>query len=152
MHLTRSRILAVLAVLGVCGLVAASAAQLDVAADDLGAGVDLVSSCSDSVEVEFSDVAYSPAFAGYVVMEVTISGIDAACEGQYIGAGLVDDPDQIGFIIPQAIAGPPDPDLTVVAAAYGPDPGDPMQLIQGVPAEAIDRIGVIITESDFFSG
>jgi hypothetical protein len=151
----RMRTLAVIAGLAVAGLVAASAAQLDVGADDLGAGVDLVASCdTDGVDVAFSDVAYDQLLPlgppGFAVMEITVSEIAfPACQDQWLGAGIVDGAgEQFAFILPVQITG-----TSAVATVLRPAPLDTCILGQeiclGASAEAIAKIGVLITQSNF---
>ncbi len=81
--MTRTRILAVLAGLGVAGLVAASAAQLNVTSDDLGAGVADVESCvadPNGVNVEYTSFVYNDtlgANGAAQIMSVRLEGLDA---------------------------------------------------------------------------
>jgi hypothetical protein len=89
--MTRTRVLAVLAGLAVAGIVAASAAQLDVNADDLGAGVTTVASCDDAVDVEFTGITYNGALGIPQLTEVTVTGIAEECETQDLTLTLVDD-------------------------------------------------------------
>ena len=71
-----------IAIVGIAGLSLAAAAQLNVNASSLGAGTDLVASCDNAVDVDFTNSVVSGA---YVVSSVTVSGIAEACEGLTIG-------------------------------------------------------------------
>lgn len=148
----RMRTLAVLAALGVAGLAAAAAARLDVASDDLGAGVDLVASCdTDGIDVSFGGLVYDQLLpagpAGFAVTEVTVEGIAPACDGQWLAAGLIDGTgEQIAFLLPTQVSGS---SVTTVVLRPVPTgactPGEDFCL--GVSAEAVEKIGVVITES-----
>jgi hypothetical protein len=68
-----------LAVVGIAGLALASAAQLTVNTASLGAGVGVVASCDDEVDVTYT----TNLDAGeYVVDEITVSDIAEGCAGQ----------------------------------------------------------------------
>jgi hypothetical protein len=131
----RKRILAVLAGLGVAGLVAASAAQLNVDADDLGAGVSVVASCLDAtvpegVTVAFTGIEYNDEIVngggdpdgGADVIGVTVTADPdfTDCVGQEMVVTLADgDGVALGdgtIVIPDA---DPDVPLTITAIAPG---------------------------------
>lgn len=79
-----------LALIGVAGLSIASAAQLNLGTDSLGAGTTVVASCQPStvpIGVRFAN-AYS---AGeYRATGVTLTSVDAACVGQNVRITLTD--------------------------------------------------------------
>jgi hypothetical protein len=79
----RRRTIAVILAILAFGLVAASAATLDVTSSGVGAGTGLVASCDDAVTVDYT-------FTGSNVTGVTISDIAAACDGKDIAVSLLD--------------------------------------------------------------
>lgn len=91
---TRRASLAVLAGLAVTGVVGASAASLGgLNVGSLGAGDADVSSCNDDgVDIDFE---VTLAGATYVVEEVVVSDVDAACDGLVYELTLFDDADAV---------------------------------------------------------
>lgn len=89
--MSRTRLVAMLAGLGVAGLVAASAATLGtITSDDLGSGVTVVASCdSDGLNLGYT-VEYDSVEGAYIVTDVNVSGIDADCAGQALSLTLKD--------------------------------------------------------------
>lgn len=70
----------------------ALAAPLTVNSDGLGAGVDLIASCDNSVDVSYNSVYNSIVSSGeYVVNAITVSDIDPACNGQLLQFTLSSD-------------------------------------------------------------
>lgn len=138
-------------------LASAAAAQLDVDADDLGSGVGLVASCDDHVDVAFTEVVYDPLVPGgpgFAVMKITVSDISNDCIGQYVSAGLIDENGvQIGSAIPEAlIIGGPPPPIEITGASKELVVIQEPPLGFGVSAEAVEKVGVVITASNFFGG
>jgi hypothetical protein len=83
------RLLGGLALATVSGLVVASAASLGgVGMNQLGAGSAVVASCDgDGVALDYV-VAFDDASGAYVVTDVDVSGIDAACGGAEVSVVL----------------------------------------------------------------
>ncbi len=97
--MSRTKIVAILAGLGIAGLVAASAATLGgLNTDNLGANVQVVASCdTDGVTATFNtdyEATVVPADpdgdGGYVVKSVDLAGISANCNGQALDLTLAD--------------------------------------------------------------
>ena len=81
-----------LAFLGVAGLSLASAAQLNLGTGSLGAGTTVVASCQADAPISVNfESAFTPgADAGYKASSLTLSSINAACEGQTYKVTLTD--------------------------------------------------------------
>lgn len=110
-----------LAVIGIAGLSLAAAAQLNITSDALGAGAIEVGSCdTDGVLVDYTT---GLAAGAYGVSTVTVSGIDANCDGQTMKVAL--DGDEI---YSAAVAG------TSVDIA-----------VTGVLAEDVEDLAIVIT-------
>nr|WP_297426098.1 hypothetical protein [uncultured Actinotalea sp.] len=91
MALARRKTAAVaLAVVGVAGLTLASAAQVDVDSQQIGAGTAVVGSCDDVVDVTFGN-AYDA--GAYRVTSVVVADVAAACDGSTLAVTLVDPAD-----------------------------------------------------------
>lgn len=88
---TRRKVVAItVAALGIAGLGLASAAQLNVTPNSLGAGTSVVASCdTDSVKIAFG-TSFSAANKGYVVDTVKLTGVAASCAGQAVTVDLLD--------------------------------------------------------------
>ena len=80
-----------LAFIGVAGLSLASAAQLGVTSGSLGAGSSVVASCdTDGIGTSFTNV-YST--SGYNVSGVTLTGVNALCNGLSVKVQLTTNSD-----------------------------------------------------------
>lgn len=108
-----------LAIIGVAGLSLASAAQLNVNASSLGAGTTLVASCDDAVDVAFTNIVTAGA---YMVDDVIVSDIAAACDGLTIG------------ITVQGVT-PTEQTVSGTSATFA---------VTGVSAEAVEDVAVVI--------
>ncbi len=75
---SRKSLAIALGIVGVAGLSMASAAQLTVNNDDLAAGVSVVGTCDNAVDVAFT-TSYDATLGAYKVSTVTVSNIAAAC-------------------------------------------------------------------------
>lgn len=75
---------AVLAVVGLAGLTIASAAQLNLTGDSLGAGTTVVATCqgAGTITVGYTTGWNATAPAAYKVSVVTFSGVNAGCVGR----------------------------------------------------------------------
>ena len=83
-HKTRKTAALVLAVAGVAGLSLASAAQLNLGTGSLGAGTTVIASCQPEgtpITVDFESVFAPGSDAEYKASSLTLSDIDAACNG-----------------------------------------------------------------------
>lgn len=134
---SRRRTIAIgLALLGLAGLGLGSAAQLNLEADTLGAGVDTVASCQgdDPIRVGFTTEFQADE---YRVSEVVLSNIHSRCAGKKLGLSLLGDPDT------------ENPDGKVL---YSPtlslDTSTDMtvEVDPAVSAEAITKIAVVIAD------
>jgi hypothetical protein len=85
---SRKSLAIALGIVGVAGLSMASAAQLTVNNDDLAAGVDVVGTCDDAVDVGFT-AAYNATLGAYEVSDVNVSGIAAGCSGSKLDLTLL---------------------------------------------------------------
>lgn len=85
----RKKLMAIVFALVAFSLVAASAASLGgISTSDIGAEADVVAACdSDGVSVSFTSAFQA---AEYQVNSVTVSGIDAGCDGQDLSVTLSD--------------------------------------------------------------
>ena len=80
-----------LAVVGVAGLTLASAAQLNINSESLGAGTEVVASCDETgVDVGFTTAWDATNNDGYNASAVSIENIDDTCAGQEIAVTLLD--------------------------------------------------------------
>ena len=79
-----------LGVLGIAGLSLASAAQLGVSSQSLGAGTTVVASCdSDGITAAFTST-YDPTTKRYNATGITLSGVAAACNGLAVRVTVAD--------------------------------------------------------------
>ena len=86
----RNKGLAVLAGVGVAGLVGAAAASLNLTNDSLGADADVVASCdTDGINVEWT-TAYDATAQAYEVSDVVLTGVAAACDGLDVEISVTD--------------------------------------------------------------
>ena len=88
----RKKLTAVILAVLVFSLIAASAASLGtIRTDQLGASVDVVSSCdTDGVDVAYNTTYVAGAPSYYSVDSVDVTGINANCNGQAIEFTLAD--------------------------------------------------------------
>lgn len=78
---SRKALAIALAVVGIAGLSAASAAQLTVSSQDVVAGADTVADCdADGVTVTYAPT-YTASVPGYTVNSVIIGDLDGTCTG-----------------------------------------------------------------------
>lgn len=152
--MTRTRVVAVVAGLGIAGLVAASAAQLSVQADDLGAGVTTVASCLDAaegegVDVEFTVIAYDNSIVndvgpdggadvqGVTVTPVGVTDFDS-CAGQEVTVTLVDG-DQVELGSGAALITTGQDEIAVSMSPADPGTAD------YISAAEVEGVAVVIT-------
>lgn len=132
----RKRILlALFAGAAVFGSAFAFAAALGLGTHNLAAGDEVVSSCDTDGVVATYDADYTDTavFSGYTVTSVTVTGIDAACEGHTVGVTLTaTDGTNLGDA-----TGPADASGSVVLAM----PAD-------VSAEAVEGVHAVIHGTD----
>lgn len=77
----RNKGLAVLAGVGIAGLVGAAAASLDLTTNSLGSDTEVIAACDpDGITVDYTTV-YNSGTQLFDVTEVVLSGVDAACSG-----------------------------------------------------------------------
>jgi hypothetical protein len=125
----RNKGLAVLAGVGVAGLVGAAAASLDLTSSSLGADAQVVASCdTDGIDVNWV-TGYNATAQRFDVEDIELSGVATACDGLDLEIVLTDSLDaQIGSFSGSASSG------TTTAALTTP-----------VDAEAIEGIAVVIS-------
>ena len=86
----RNKGLAVLAGVGVAGLVGAAAASLDLTSNSLGADAQVVASCdTDGITVDWT-TTYNSTAQRFDVSEVVLSGVALACAGLDLEIVLTD--------------------------------------------------------------
>ena len=118
-----------LGLVGVAGLSLASAAQLNVSTATLGADTEIVSACDTvgGIGVQFGN-AY--ALTGYQTETVTLTDVDAACEGLDLAITLADaDGAALGEITGV--------DATTGEATY--------TLTAGVDAASVEKVSIVIS-------
>lgn len=118
-----------LGLVGVAGLSLASAAQLNVSTATLGADTEIVSACDTvgGIGVEFGN-EYTT--AGYQTEVVTLTEVDATCDGLALAITLAD---ENGVSLGE---------ITGVDAATGTAT---YELPAGVDAAAVEKVSVIIS-------
>lgn len=124
----RNKGLAVLAGVGVAGLVGAAAASLNLTNDSLGADAQVVASCdTDGIAVEWT-TAYDATAQAYEVSDVVLTGVDLACNGLDVEISVTD-----GTTVLATEAGTATTGTTTVA------------LTTAIDASLVDGIGVVIS-------
>ena len=130
MNAPRKASLAVLAGVAITGVVGAAAATLgDVTSSDLGSGDGAVESCNtDGVVVDFTTTWSG---GSYIIDDVVVSSVDAACDGQDYGVVLSD---QDGNELGEAV-GPTDASGTFTASFSADE----------IPAEDVHGVSIVIS-------
>jgi hypothetical protein len=123
----------------------AAAASLGLTADDLGAGDEVVATCSDSVKANYTTVLNTTTTDGprYDLDDIFLTGLTDACNGQFYrinvlgsdgGSGMVSLGEEgDGVTASEVISGAPDPFYVDFDADYD------------IRAEDILHIAVVIT-------
>ena len=125
----RRKSLAVLLGISIAGIVGASAASLNLTSSNVGATVQVVSSCHNDptpITVRYT-TAYSAANQRYEVSAVQLQGVDTDCAGQTISVTLSDGASALGSGTTVAVGG-----------------NNTVSITPNVSAEALTRIAVII--------
>ena len=87
---SRKSVAIALGVLGLAGLSLASAAQLGVTSQSLGAGTTLVASCdADGITARFVNT-YDPATKRYNATQITLSGVATTCNNATVQVTVAD--------------------------------------------------------------
>lgn len=125
----RNKGLAVLAGVGVAGLVGAAAASLDLTSSSLGADAQVVASCdTDGIDVNWV-TGYNATAQRFDLEDVELTGVAAACDGLDLEIVITDAADaSIATFSGSAASG------TTTAALSTP-----------VDAEAVEGIAVVIS-------
>jgi hypothetical protein len=125
----RNKGLAVLAGVGVAGLVGAAAASLDLTTSSLGADAQVVASCdTDGIDVNWV-TGYNALEQRFDLEDVELTGVAAACDGLDLEIVITDDADlSIATFSGAATTG------TTTAALSAP-----------VDAELVEGIAVVIS-------